>query len=123
MERLKTVPKALKELGRAVYPDYSGRKYAVEFKEAMSMYDTNWSGGTRNYYRAVMFDGSSFKVANMPVGTWYNPNDVENRPVAIPENGVVVEHSFFCGHDMGLRFYFNPAAQALFPMNQKQLTA
>jgi hypothetical protein len=47
------------------FPEYSGRKFFVEFEETVFFWDTNWGGGTRNVFKAMSFDGKVFGM-NVP---------------------------------------------------------
>lgn len=86
------------------FPSYKGRKFAIEFTTRVTFYDTNWSGGTRNQYVAINANG---KVAGFSApAPWNNP--IEGMTIDLPEDVLIVEHSDFCGHDMGIRIYANP---------------
>ena len=41
------------------FPEYGGRKFKIEFVEKITVYDTNWDGGTCNKYAAINADGSA----------------------------------------------------------------
>lgn len=86
--------------------EYNGRKFKVEFTEKVTFYDTNWDGGTHNaYYLLDMMTSQGKKV--VAPAPWDNP--FEGQSFYIPLGRVVVERSYFCGHDMGVRIYANPA--------------
>jgi hypothetical protein len=87
------------------FPEYSGRKFFVEFEETVFFWDTNWGGGTRNVFKAMSFDGKVFGM-NVPA-PWKNM--VEGTSLHLNENVVVVEHSIFCGCDMGIRIHAHPS--------------
>ena len=96
---------AVRPIVEATFPRYRGRTFKVGFTDTVSFHDTNWGGGSRNTYRAVRMDKGT--VNDLPsFAPWSNP--VEGQTVDLPENVVVVEHSIFCGKDMGLRFYAHP---------------
>lgn len=93
----------------ATFPDYTGRKFRVEAVESVLFSDLNYSGGTRNQFRACTIDGQSIESKfnlNQPP-PWANP--FEGKRVELPAGAVVVEHSMFCGKDCGLTIYVNPA--------------
>ena len=93
----------------ATFPNYKGRKFRIQPAEAVGFYDLNWSGGTRNQYRACAIDGSPIDSKynlNSPA-PWNNP--FEGKRIELPMDVVIVEHSMFCGKDVGLRIYVNPA--------------
>lgn len=102
----KVTKKQVANVVNRTFPDYNGRKFTVEAAEKVTFYDTNWSGGTCNKYAAMTRDGQTgFFTAPAP---WVNL--LEGKTVDLPEDVIIVEHSHFCGHDMGLRFYVHPNA-------------
>lgn len=100
----------VKSLITATFPEYTGRKLRVEARESITLYDLNYSGGTRNQYRVCALDGGK-KIGSADrfnqIAPWANP--AEGQTIQIPEGAVIVEHSMFCGQDAGLTFYVNPA--------------
>ncbi len=89
----------------ATYPDYRGRKFKVEFTDKVWLHDTNWGGGSRNYYAFVTADGERRYLPSPP--PWDNP--YEGRGVELPANVLVVEHCYFCGKDLGITIYAHPS--------------
>lgn len=93
----------------ATFPGYRGRKIRIGAREKISLHDVNWGGGSKNEYRAVTLEGqplgSSAKYAAM--APW--SHHAEGAILPIPEGACIVEHSIFCGKDIGLRIYVNPA--------------
>jgi hypothetical protein len=77
--------------------------YVVRFQDTITFSDTNWGGGTRNYYKFLRTDG---KAVSLTVPAPWK-NDIEGQTVEIPDNVMVVEHTIFCGHDLGIRIYLN----------------
>jgi len=102
--RLKVTRKQMQPVIDATFPEYQGRKIAVEFTARVLFCDTNWSGGTCNKYVAVKETGESHKF--FAPAPWANP--VEGRWFDLPEGILVVERSYFCGKDCGLTIYANP---------------
>jgi len=101
---LKLNTKQAKPIVGQVFPNYKGRKFRIEFTKTVTFHDTNWGGGTRNYYAAVTADG---RAGNMHVpAPWVNP--VEGKTVPLPPDVLLVEHAIFCGKDLGIRIYANP---------------
>ena len=104
--KIKVTKAQVKPIVAATFPEYSGRKYRVEFSETVCFYDLNWGGGTRNTYRAIKM--SNAQVAQVPSGSpWNNP--IEGKTVDLPEDVVVVQHTIFCGQDLGLTMYAHPS--------------
>ncbi len=94
---------------RATFPEYTGRKFNLEATEQVTLYDLNWSGGTRAQYRAATLSGQATGNASKfnACAPWDNP--AEGKTVPVPPGACLVRHHDFCGHDMGLTFYVNPA--------------
>lgn len=108
--RIKVRKAQVKALVDVTFPEYRGRSFQVEFTDTVTFYDTNWGGGTRNYYRAVRLDNG--KVGSFPsFAPWNNP--IEGKRIELPENVVIVAHVIFCGQDLGLRFYAHPSLNRL----------
>jgi hypothetical protein len=110
MDDIKVTKRAVKPIVDATFPDYRGRKFRVSFTKTVTFYDTNWGGGTRNTYRAVRMDGGQ---ANELPSFWPWANPVEGQTVELPADVVVVEHTIYCGQDLGLRFYAHPSRNLL----------
>ena len=98
----------------ATFPNYKGRKIRLERAESIRFTDTNWDGGSRNTYAAMAFDGRSENLDLSRVAPWSNP--IEGRSFPLPPGYLIVEHSIFCGQDMGLRIYMNPASAGELPL-------
>lgn len=108
IEIIAVTRKEVNPIVNGTFPNYKGRKIRVCPSESVTLSDLNWSGGTRSQYRAVTLDG--IPAGNIDrynqVAPWLNP--VEGLSVAIPQGIVVVEHTMFCGKDIGLRIWTNP---------------
>jgi hypothetical protein len=101
---LKLTTAQARPFAKAAFPNYHGRKFKIIFAPTVTFYDTNWSGGTKNTYVAVASDGRT-ALLKVPA-PWVN--QIEGKTVEVPENAVIVEHTIFCGEDVGLRIYANP---------------
>jgi len=96
------------------YPEYKGRKFKLEFED--KYYPQNyWSGGTRLYFTCLEATDEGIKRTS-----WGdNPFKQDaHKTFDIPFNGLVVEHTIFCGKDLGITVYINPQSDLL----AKQLT-
>jgi len=92
-------------LVKRAFPEYTGRKFIVEFRDRIQFHDTNWSGGTRNEYKFVRIDGA---VGELVIGApWANPE--EGRIYFMTMGVIVIAHRYFCGHDMGITIYAHPS--------------
>jgi hypothetical protein len=103
--QIKIMKKQAQPIVDLVFPDYTGRKFKLEFTDQVLFYDTNWGGGTRNYYAAVKSNGAH-QGLSIPA-PWVNP--VEGLTMQLPPDVLIVAHSIFFGHDMGITIYAHPS--------------
>ena len=104
MTAIKLTTKQASKIVAASFPDYRGRKFTLKFEQRITFWDTNWGGGTRNQYAFVSSDGrTAILNASAP---WVNA--IEGQTFDIPADVLVVEHSVFCGKDMGITIYSHP---------------
>lgn len=89
----------------ASFPGYRGRKIAVRFAERVTLYDVTWSGGTRNEYRVLSAERG---VGRIWVGAPWDSRTPEGAVIPLDGSTIVVEHSEFCGSDMGLTIWAHP---------------
>ena len=92
---------AVQTIVAAAFPAYRGRRFHLEAHDggAMILGDEVWGGGSRNEYRAVVIaDGS---CSHASVQSPYAGGGTDRRTV-IPTGVAVVEHTNFCGQDLGL---------------------
>jgi len=95
---------SIKAILKATFPEYRGRTISVDFTPAITFHDTNWGGGSRNQYHAIGLNGESQRLSvNAP---WANP--VEGKRIDMPTTALIVKHSIFCGHDLGITIYAHP---------------
>lgn len=111
MSAIKTTKKEVWSIAGKAFPDYTGRKFHIVETVNIGLHDLNWGGGTRVQYKAVKLDGSTVNEAEIPA-PWAHQE--EGRILSIPEGWAVVTHAIFCGTDMGLTVYVNPANMAKF---------
>ncbi len=101
---MKAHRKQVKPILEITFPDYTGRKITVEPKERITFYDCNWSGGTKNEYKAIRNDG---ETSTLPTpAPWVNP--FEGKTVDMRPDIIIVEHSYFCGKDIGITIHIHP---------------
>lgn len=99
-----TTTKLARPVIDAAFPGYTGRKVRIEFCLQVTLYDLNWSGGTKNTYAVVSNTGSGFSSRYVPApAPWDNP--YEGMVVKLTPNILIVEHTQFCGKDLGIRIY------------------
>jgi len=106
-------------VAKKAYPDYNGRKFRVEVcPEYEGKYTidvrSSWEGGSRNYFTFLRLDtGNTMEV---PAQSAFDAKIKGADSVALVPGLVCVEHSYFCGKDMGIRIHIHPAnVPALLP--------
>jgi hypothetical protein len=102
---------------------YSGRKFKARIQDTLTIpMDAGlWSGGTRETYSVCTMDNGMREIPGQNLAPWDKTRG--DRVVTIPPGIVVIEHSIFCGKDMGLTFYIHPdSAQKLLPPPAEELT-
>ena len=101
---MKLSKKQVKHILDITYPDYKGRKFNLMFKTNYQL-ENYWSGGTKSYIKAINNNGE----VSLPSPATNNPyNSIAHTSFEIPKDICLVEHSFFCGKDKGIRFIFHP---------------
>ena len=105
MDRIKIKSSPLvKKIKNACFPDYKGRKFRVSTHIPKTL-DSYWDGGSKEEY--AFFDVANGKVlhvsTNHPMFEADNPRNLSQLPLGV----ILVNHTYFCGHDLGLTFYVN----------------
>jgi hypothetical protein len=104
---------------------YTGKKFkAVIVTQVTIPSDSGlWSGGTRNTFRFVQLStGDAIAASDNMSAPWDTSRKDQN--IALAPGFAVVEHSMFCGKDMGLTFYVHPDnAAKLLPAPAPELNA
>jgi hypothetical protein len=91
---------------RRAFPGYKGRRWRVRVAESVTLSQTYWSGGSKSTYRLLRLDNGA--TAQAPVDSPFDQRGIEGNTYEIPEGFAVVEHSRFCGKDMGLTIHAGP---------------
>jgi hypothetical protein len=89
---------------------YSGRRFKARSCETVTIPSDAglWSGGSRDTFRVVrLADGASIMPTNENAAPWDRSRG--ERTITLEPGVCVVEHSMFCGKDMGLTFHLHPA--------------
>ena len=77
---------------------YGGRTFKATITESVTLTNITWSGGTRSVYTLYnMITNGASSILNKDGAT-----------IAVQSGYAVIEHSIFCGKDMGLTFYIHP---------------
>ena len=103
---LSELDKAGKAILAATFPEYRGRKFEIRIADNVAFMNTMASGGTISKYVVVSLDHG--KVARVPQAPFMKDSALHSDSHKLPVGMVVVEHSRFCGTDMGIRFYVHP---------------
>ncbi len=85
---------------------YTGRKFKACPTETVNISSQQWSGGSRDTYLIVHLASGRSQPMTDP-----RPWPESMAPLAeveIPEGCAIVEHSIFCGKDLGLTFHMRP---------------
>lgn len=107
MEDIKLRKKDIAEIVAAAYPDYRGRKFKLAFQKHYHMGDY-WSGGSLTYVTAFLLQDGNLQMSTSSEIT-SNPFNKEARiEFEIPKDVALVEHVYFCRHDLGIRIVVHP---------------
>jgi len=95
----------IKQIITATFPDYKGRKIRIstDFPSDLISY---WSGGSIK--RFVFYQpgsGKTFEVNSLEAPWIQHESERKFNEDSLPESVVLVEHRFFCGHDLGITIY------------------
>jgi sulfur carrier protein ThiS len=100
-QSFKATKKQVWDIVGKAFPGYTGRKFSVELAESVTVHDLNWDGGTKNEYIAVAVNGEM-----KPIRTGHTQFDpLDGKQIALTPNFVIVQHSYFCGVDCGIRIW------------------
>jgi hypothetical protein len=92
---------------------YRGNKFRVEVTESVHIpsHAGLWDGGSRNTFRGVrLVDGAEVPLSDNMSAPWDAKR--QDFTAKLAPGIAVVEHSTFCGKDMGLRIYVHPSDAA-----------
>ena len=109
----------VKEIAKRAFPGYSGRKFKIEPLNFPIEFSSYWDGGSRNYYVLLRLD--NYEI--LPIeNTWSNPFGRVNIP-ELPYGIILVEHTIFCGKDLGITIFLpKEAFQNFLPVNNDILS-
>ncbi len=99
--------KNYKHIINATFPGYRKRKVFISYRNKVSLYGLNWSGGSRLEYEACTIEGKPLprKVNMSTPAPWVNP--YEGQEIEIPKGMVVVSGGCFCGKPATLHITFS----------------
>jgi hypothetical protein len=96
----------IRRILKATYPAYRGRKIRIVPQRYPLNCKSYWEGGSRDYFAFVRLD--TFAVASMPAQSAFDKDIRGAESVTLPSGVICVEHSIFCGKDVGIRIHVNP---------------
>lgn len=88
---------------------YTGKMFKAEVCESMTIPSDAgvWTEGTRHTFKYIrLADGKEMDAVNHNAAPWDKSR--KDIKVDLKPGYTVVEHTIFCGKDMGLRFYVHP---------------
>jgi hypothetical protein len=98
----KSIRNTVKGLAKVAYPDYKGRKFSLAIKQ--KYYPSNyWDGGSRNYMVAVDFQTGRIVEPSEKSTIPFEP--ISGKAFDIPPGVGILEHTFYCGKDLGVCLY------------------
>lgn len=104
MEGIKLTKAQVRRILSITFPEYKGRKFSLRF--GSKYYPQNyWDGGSKTFFKCLTSTPEGVKTAS-----WgFNPmrRDAHDE-FDIPVDGMIVEHIYFCGHDLGINIIVNP---------------
>jgi hypothetical protein len=92
---------------RATFPDYRRRSVCIVTTGQATLHDLNWSGGTRNEYRACTLDGKPIHARRDINAPHPLDNTYEGQTVIVPVGCAIVQAGFFCGKASRAYIYIN----------------
>ena len=106
----KTTDPSVVALCKKAFPAYNGRKFRWSTSIPTSL-DSYWEGGSRDSYAFVNL--KTKEVAAVQSNHPFFEKDKPRFLSALPLGFGIVQHSIFCGKDMGMTLYIN--AQDIWP--------
>ncbi len=106
---------------RAAFPSYAGRTVRIQASDTVNC-ASYWDGGSRDYFVAV--DLATLRASDpAPAQSAYDRPVRGLSSVTIPAGAAIVEHSIFCGKDVGIRIHVHPDSLAgLLPAGTEDAT-
>jgi hypothetical protein len=110
-------------LMRRAFPSYTGRSFKVRIANGPVDVRSAWDGGSRDYFAFVRLDGSSV-TPPVPAQSAFDRRIAGAEAVELPAGVACVEHTIFCGKDLGCTLILAPEnAPALLPPAADDLPA
>lgn len=97
----------IRKIVEIAYPAYKGRKIALVPQRYPLNCKSYWDGGSRSYF--VSINLRDFSKWTAPAQSMFDKQIDWLDKVNLPDHEVMVEHTIFCGKDLGLRIHCSPA--------------
>lgn len=111
---------AVKNLVKACYPEYKGRKFFIDTRIPNKL-DSFWDSGSKDYF--VFADSRTGKVlqvhSNHPAFEPNQPNTLNHLPAGM----LLVKRSVFMGRECGITIYCNESDIYRFQIEEKKMIA
>jgi hypothetical protein len=99
---------SLKAILEACYPGKKVRKgLAIEAQDRPLDVRSYWDGGSRDYF--VFYCLTTGAVVPMPAQSAWDKRMPGAETITLPDGIICVEHSYFCGKDVGFTIHVPPA--------------
>jgi hypothetical protein len=114
MARVKINPDAfIRSLVSRAYPSYNGRKFRLDVSDSPINCASYWDGGSRDYF--VFANLATGEVSQqLPAQSAFDKPIRGIQDVTLPLGFVCLEHSIFCGKDIGITIHVLPENAAKF---------
>lgn len=110
----------VKKIALAAFPDYKGRKFTIKIENGTIDVRSYWSGGSRDYFVFLRLD--NLKTFEIPQQSVFDKKIQGADAVSLLPGVVCVEHSYFCGKDMGITIYVHPDNAPTLITEKKEIT-
>lgn len=97
----------VKAVGLAAFPTYKGRSFKLLVTDGPINVRSCWDGGSRDYYAFVNL-ATLEASQTVPTQSTFDKPIAGADSVSLPDGFACVEHSIFCGKDMGLIITVGP---------------
>ena len=98
----------VKDLVRAAFPSYRGRKFYLDVVGERGLNVAScWGGGSRDDFTFVSVE--TLRTVPMPAQSAFDRQITGAQSVQLPDGIVCVEHSIFCGKDAGVTVHIPPS--------------
>ena len=105
--KIYTDTKEVRDIAAIAFPSYAGKKFAVDTIAGNIRLDSYWSGGSRDFYALIdMATGRGIPVPEN--GTPFSNDGQIFTLDRFPANVALVQHTIFCGKDLGVTVLVHP---------------